>query len=114
MGQVDSLPRPTALSYWYADFLFLLEEGHHLTKLAAHDFDLVVVALFAHRQELLAPRLVLLDPLPREFAGLDFAENFLHLRARLVIDHARPASVVAVLGRVADAVTHIAQAAFLY
>src|ERR1035437_3175252 len=56
---------------------------------------------------------VLGDPLSGEFAGLDFGEDFFHFGAGLIVDDARAAGVVAVFGGVADAVTHVAEAAFL-
>ena len=49
------------------------------------------------------PDLVLGDPLLGEFAGLDFGEDLLHFGAGLLVDDARAAGVVAVLGGVADA-----------
>src|SRR5271166_863063 len=54
----------------YAGFLFLLEEGHHLTQLAAHLFDGLSARCFAHREEIVAAAFVFGDPLAGKLSGL--------------------------------------------
>ena len=58
-------------------------------------------------------RLVLEDPLLGERAGLDFAEDLLHLGPGLGRDDALPAGQVAVLGRVAHRIAHVRHAALV-
>ena len=58
--------------------------------------------------------LVLEDPLAGELAGLDLLEDLLHLGAGLLVDDPRAAGVVAVLGRVRDAVAHVVEAALIH
>src|SRR6266851_2897440 len=101
------------LRYRYAYFLFLLEERHHVAEALADGFDLVGLGGFAHGEEFVAAGFIFGDPLFGEFAGLDFGEDLFHFGAGLIVDDARAASVVAVFGGVADAVAHVAQAAFL-
>ncbi len=57
--------------------------------------------------------LVFQNPLAGELAGLNFLQNLLHLGLGLVGDDPRAAGVVAVLGRVRDAVAHVVQAALV-
>src|ERR1035441_1798476 len=111
--RTQRVPRPVLLRYGDADFLFLSEEGHHIAKALADGFELVGFGGFAHGEEIVAAGFVLRDPLLGEFAGLDLAEDLFHFGAGLSVDDARAAGVVAVLGGVADAVTHVAEAAFL-
>src|SRR3954453_24218088 len=65
-----------------------LDPIHVRAQLLALALDLVVLALLAHAQEVLLPGAVLGDPLARELAGLDLAEDRLHRRARLIGDDA--------------------------
>src|SRR6266576_1606535 len=62
--------RRPALRYRYPYFLFLFQERHHFAQLAADGFDLIVLRGLPHGEELLAPALVVVDPLPRELARL--------------------------------------------
>src|SRR5271157_3857574 len=101
------------LGYGDAYFLFLFEEGHHVAKALADGFELVGLGGLAHGEEVVAAGLVLVDPLFGEFAGLDFAEDLLHFGAGLGVDDARAAGVIAIFGGIADAVAHVAEAAFL-
>src|ERR1035437_2464002 len=96
-----------------ANFFFLFEERHHVAEALADGFDLVGLGGSAHGEEFVAAGFVLVDPLFGEFAGLDFGEDLLHFGASLSVDDARAAGVVAVFGGVADAVAHVAEAAFL-
>src|ERR1019366_2665478 len=109
-GQAGGL---SYLRYGDANFLFLFEEGHHVAQALADGLDLVGLSGFAHGEELVATGLVLGDPLPGKFAGLDFGEDLFHFGAGLIVDDARAASVIAIFGGVADAVAHVAEAAFL-
>ena len=61
----------------------------------------------------LRPLGVLLDPLLGELAVLDFLEDLAHLFLGLVVDDARAAREVAVLGRVGDELVHLGEAAFV-
>ena len=64
-------------------------------------------------EELREPGVGLGDPLLGERAVLDLGEDCAHLLARALVDHARTAHVVAVLGRVGDRVAHPRQAALV-
>ena len=59
------------------------------------------------------PRGVFGDPLLGELALLDFLEDLAHLLLRLVVDDARAARQVTVLGRVGDELVHLGEAAFV-
>src|SRR5690349_4144404 len=85
---------------------FRLDPIHVRAQLLALALDLVVLALLAHAQEVLLAGAVLRDPLARERARLDLAEDVLHRLPRLVGDDALAAREVAVLGRVGDRVAH--------
>src|SRR5947207_226502 len=89
------LPKMEIAGFLRYAFLFLfLEEGHHRAQFLADLFDRLGLRGFAHSQEFLAARLVLLNPLAREFAGLDLRQNLLHLGAGLVIHDAWAAGVI--------------------
>src|SRR5450759_1512010 len=103
----------TRLRYGDANFFFLFEERHHVAEALADGFDLVGLGGLAHGEEFVAAGFVLGDPLFGEFAGLDFGEDLRHFGAGLIVYDARAAGVVAVFGGVADAVAHVAEAAFL-
>ena len=55
----------------YPCFLLLFQERHHRAQLRAHLFDRLVAGFLAHRQEILAAGLILLDPFARELPGLN-------------------------------------------
>src|SRR4051812_49075644 len=61
---------------------------HVRAQLLALALDLVVLALLAHALEVLLAGAVLGDPLAREIARLDLAEDVLHRLAALVGDDA--------------------------
>src|SRR5580704_12153971 len=95
-------------------YLFLLfQECHHLAKFAAYLLDGLIAGGFAHRQELVAAGFVFLHPLLSEIAGLDFFEDLLHLGASLIVDDARAARIIAILGRVGHGIAHVAETAFI-
>src|SRR5690606_20771457 len=75
-------------------WLLLLQPGHHPADLLAHLLDRVLGVQPSQRLEARLPGLVLQDPFSREFAGLDLAEDLLHLRLLLGRCHPRPARVV--------------------
>src|ERR1700676_3396350 len=81
----------------YSYVLLLFQERHHLAELGADLLHLLVLRRFAHGQELVAAALVFGDPSFGEFAGLNLRQNLLHLGARLFVNDARTASVVAIL-----------------
>src|SRR4051812_13186017 len=85
-----------------------LDPVHHRAQLLALALDLVVGLLLAHAPEVLLAGPVLGDPLARERAGLDLAQDLLHRRPRRLGDDALPARHVAVLGRVGDRIAHAA------
>src|SRR5579863_2990618 len=97
----------------YAGLFLLLEERHHGPQTGAHGFDELVLLRLAHGQEVLAAALVLCHPVLGEFAGLDLGQNLPHLGARLLIDDARSARVVAIFGGVGNRIAHVAEAALV-
>src|SRR5690242_21162317 len=72
-------PRLDTLCHRDSYFFLLFQKRHHLAQFLADFFDRLVLGGLAHREKLLAAGLVLFDPLPREFAGLDLGQNLLHL-----------------------------------
>ena len=76
--------------------------------------DEVVVVGRAEALELGPAGVVLGDPAVRERPVLDVLEHGLHRHPDVVVDDPRPADVVAVLGRVADAEAHEVQAAAVH
>src|SRR3954471_21120249 len=85
-----------------------LDPVHHRAQLLALALDLVVGLLLAHALEVLLAGAVLRDPLARELARLDLAQDLLHRRPRRLGDDALAAGHVAVLGRVGDREAHAA------
>src|SRR5690242_14171853 len=96
-----------------AGFLPFLQECHHLAQLAAHSLDVGIARGFAHRQELVTPGFVLVDPFASELTGLNLAQNLFHLIASLLVHNTRAACVIAVLRRIGYRETHITEAAFI-
>src|SRR3984893_12135023 len=90
-----------------------LDPGHHLAQPPAHFLDGAGRVALPHREEARAVRLVLQHPLPGELAGLDLGEDLLHLGLGPVVDDARAAGVVAVLGGVGDRVAHVGETALV-
>ena len=80
----------------------------------ADPLDEVVAIGGAQPLELLAPGLALGDPVAGERPVLDLLEDLLHRLADVLVDDPRPADVVAVLGRVADAEAHEVEAAAVH
>src|SRR4051812_12311278 len=93
--------------------LLRLQPRHHLPQPAPGDLDRVVVVGLVEALEVLQAVLVLGTPFLRELAGLDLGEDPLHLGLGLLVDDARAAGEVAVLGGVADAVAHVTEAALV-
>src|SRR4030088_48666 len=90
------------------------EPGHHGAQLGTNLLDHGCFLLPAVGVESGPSGLVLEDPGPGEGAILDLAKDLPHLIANRRADHPRPADVVAELGRVADAVAHVAHAALVH
>ena len=81
---------------------------------AADPLDEVVAVGRAQPLELVAPGLVLGDPVAGERPVLDLGQDLLHRRPDVVVDDPRAADVVAVLGGVADAEAHEVEAAAVH
>src|SRR5882724_8759577 len=92
---------------------FLVEPRHACAQRCADLFDRVIDVLREELAVVLAAAGVLLDPLSGELARLHFLEHLAHLVLHAVIDDSRAASEIAVLGRLADELVHLAQAAFM-
>src|SRR5690349_22586660 len=75
--------------------------------------DLVIEIGLHERVVVRAAARVLGDPLLDELALLDLLQDLAHLLLGLVVDHARAARQVAVLGRVGDELVHLGDAAFV-
>src|ERR1700693_732064 len=73
-----------------------LDPRHHGAQLFADLLDRMLGELGAHRLERGLVDLVRQHPIAGEAARLDVVEDALHLRARLLVDHARAADVFAV------------------
>src|SRR5262247_3340791 len=78
----------------------LAQPGHEAAQLLPDLLHRVLRAATPQRPERDATRLVLQDELPREGARLDLAQDLAHALAHALVDHARPAGQVTVLGRV--------------
>ena len=59
------------------------------------------------------PLRILLDPLLGELAVLHFLQDLPHLLLHAIVHHARSACQVAVLGRLADELVHLGEAALV-
>src|SRR3954470_2835372 len=90
-----------------------VQPRHHRAQPRADLLDLGSPCLLAHLLEVREAVLGLSDPLLRELPALDLVEDAAHLRSGLLVHHARPARVVAVLRRVGDRVPHPAHAALV-
>src|SRR5262245_37756535 len=86
---------------------------HERPKLATDLLDRMRRGLLAQLAEVRLAAAVLRHPLVREPARLDVVEDLLHRLARLLADDAAAAGHVAVLGRVADRVAHVGDAALV-
>src|SRR3990170_3760639 len=91
-------PRSSILVFGLVDQPVLLDPRHHVTQLRAHDLDRVRSTDAAHRLERGRARLVLKYEFLRELAGLYIEQDSLHFGAHLLVDDARTAGEVAVLG----------------
>src|SRR5690348_2099244 len=90
---------------------YRVQELHHGPQARAHFFNQLLLLAGALGIEPLAPGLVLLDPVARIGAVLDFAQHLSHGLAGFVGDHPRTAGIVAVLGGVAHRVAHVVKPA---
>src|SRR5690349_15402127 len=91
----------------------LLQPRHARAQLLADLLDRMIEIRLHEAVVLLAAAVVFLDPLLDELALLDLLEDLAHLFLGLVVDHARAASEVAVLGRVGDVLVHLGEAALV-
>src|SRR5689334_8644089 len=89
------------------------EPRHEAAKPRADLLDRVRAGLLPQLAEVREAAAVLGDPLVGELAGLDVREEGFHRLARLLADDALAAGHVAVLGRVADRVAHVRDAALV-
>src|SRR5580658_4321991 len=89
------------------------QPGHARAQLRAHllngmsEIGLQQLGVFA------AAALVLGDPLTREFSLLDLRQNLAHFLLGGLVDDARPAGQIAVLGGLADESVHFRDAPFV-
>src|SRR5438477_1653413 len=90
-----------------------VQPRHHRAEPRADLLDLGTPCRLPHSLEVREAVLGLAHPLLRELAALDLVQDAAHLRAGLLVDDARPARVVAVLGRVGDRVAHPAHPALV-
>src|SRR5690606_33936091 len=80
----------------------LADPGHHRAELLADFLDQVLLITSAQGREDRSVRLVFQDPIASELARLDLVERLLHLGADVIVDDARAAGQVAVLGGIGD------------
>src|SRR5581483_4848975 len=94
--------------------LFLgFQPGHHPSQLAPDLLDARAALLPPQGKEVGEAGLGLPDPLLREGTALDLRQDLPHPLAHALVDHARPALVVAPLGGVGDRVPHPRQPALV-
>src|SRR5262245_58733030 len=91
-----------------------IDPGHEAAEPLPDLFDGVFPLEPLERIEDRSVGAVLEDPLAGELAAADLVEDPLHLGASLFIDDPWTPGVVAVLGRVGDAVAHVVQAALIH
>src|SRR5579885_1793325 len=82
-----------------------LKEGHHGAEAGT------VLLARPGGQEIRATLFIFLDPFFGEAAVADFGEEFFHFVASLLSDDAGAGGIVAMLGSIADRVTHVAETA---
>src|SRR6266446_5693680 len=87
-----------------------LEEWHHGAQLRAELLDGVLLLALTRGQEVGAALFIFFDPGLCETAAADFREDFAHLFPRLLGDDARSGGIIALLGSIADGITHVAEA----
>ena len=80
---------------------------HHAAKLLAGFFDRVVSLTTLNGLKAGLIRLVLQDPFLGKLTGLNFLEDFFHFRLGLIGHNTWSPRVVAKLGGIGDAVTHV-------
>src|SRR5665213_646782 len=97
----------------YACFLLFLQERHHGTKLFADSLYQLAVLRLAHVEETVASGFIFRNPLFRKFTRLNLGQNALHLGAGLIVDDARSACVIAVLGGIRNREAHVIEAALV-
>src|SRR5690606_1745093 len=90
-----------------------LDPRHQPPQLAPDDLDRVLALSSARRLECRRVGLVLQNPFASKLPRLDFVENLLHLGLGLIGDDSRTARIVAVFGRIRDAVSHVVEAALI-
>src|ERR1700734_3462856 len=89
------------------------QPGHAGAELSA-DFLDRVAEVGLHQLRVLAPPVLGLgNPLARELALLDFAEDLLHLPLGRLVHDARTAGEISILGRLADEAMHLGDAALM-
>src|SRR5712664_2970053 len=88
-----------------------LKKWHHGAKFGAELLDGVLLLALARGQEVRTALFIFCDPGFCETAVSNLREDFAHLVARLLGDDARPGGIIALLGSIADGVTHVAEAA---
>ena len=89
------------------------QPGHARAQLRADFFDRVAEVRLQELRVLAPPVLGLGNPLAREFALLDFRQDLFHLLLGGLVDDARPAREIAVLGGLADEAVHLGDAALV-
>ena len=85
--------------------------AHQRAQLEPDLLELLVGAGLAQLVELVLARVHLRDPLPGERPSRISREQLAHASADVLVDHARAAREVAVLGRVGDRPAHVREAA---
>src|SRR6266566_1291669 len=88
-----------------------LQERHHGAQAWTKDFDRVLALAATLRLKIGATLFVLFDPGFGKAAVANFGQHFPHFLPGLLGDDSRAARVIAVLGRVADGIAHVAQPA---
>src|SRR3989442_5443218 len=88
-----------------------LQERHHGAQAGTKDFDRVLALAATLSLKIRATLFVLFDPGFRKAAVANFGQHFPHFLPGLLGDDSRAACVIAVLGRVADGIAHVAQSA---
>src|SRR5262245_39562902 len=92
---------------------FVVQPGHARTQGQADLLDGVIDVLLEQLLVVRLPLGVLLDPLARELAALDFLQDAAHLFLGAVVHDARPAREIAVFRGLADELVHLGDAAFV-
>src|ERR1700674_476544 len=88
-----------------------LQERHHGAKFGAELLDRVALLALTRGQEVGTAFFIFLDPGLCETAVANFRKDLAHLFPRLFGDDARSGGIIALLGRIADGATHVAETA---